>query len=519
MNTINKNSQKYKIGLLYGRFQPFHNGHLYLIKKALESVDKLIIGIGSANVYDDSNPFTYEQRKRIVETVIKHENIGDKIENIVGLDDFYDDNLWFKNCLKTIVSELNVVVGNNEWTNKIFEKRNIPILRIKYYRRELYEGMKIRKLMKKEQDWRIRTPKYIVPLLDSFIVKNNKMKFKYYHVALGGTFDHFHKGHSKLIDTAFKLGQNVSIGIADDKMSEGKLLSQTIEKLGVRSKELGDYLKRKNYISRTKQYVLHDIFGPTITDGTIEAIVVSKQTFSNVSKINAERLKRNLPKMDIILVKDVKGRDKKIVSSERIRTGEIDRQGTNFLPIKSGFNFQKKTLKLPENLREKLRNPLGKVITTTKKVVQSIELLKPTMIIAVGDIIYTSLIKTGLIPDLGIIDYRSRRRPILNFKFEIFNEIFKSNFQFSKKIINESGTINLKAVEAIKNTIENFLRLHHPQGVIINGEEDLLALPAVLLAPLGSVVLYGQYGLGVVAVLVTEAMKKKVKSILNKFIG
>jgi len=43
----------------------------------------------------------------------------------------------------------------------------------------------------------------------------------------------------------------------------------------------------------------------------------------------------------------------------------------------------------------------------------------------------------------------------------------------------------------------------------VTGEEDLLALPAIVLAPLGSVVLYGQYDKGVVINEVTEELKKK----------
>ena len=53
--------------------------------------------------------------------------------------------------------------------------------------------------------------------------------------------------------------------------------------------------------------------------------------------------------------------------------------------------------------------------------------------------------------------------------------------------------------------------------MIVKGEEDLLALPAILFAPLNSVVLYGQIDLGVVMVEVTEEKKKGVEEILKKF--
>ncbi|OFZ40262.1 MAG: hypothetical protein A2070_06905 [Bdellovibrionales bacterium GWC1_52_8] len=51
----------------------------------------------------------------------------------------------------------------------------------------------------------------------------------------------------------------------------------------------------------------------------------------------------------------------------------------------------------------------------------------------------------------------------------------------------------------------------------IEGEEDLLALPAILFAPLGALVIYGHWQLGVVGVEVTEKTKDRAKSILNRF--
>ena len=63
-------NSKFKIALLVGRFQPFHKGHLYLIKKALEVADQLIIGIGSANITDVNNPLDYEIRRKIIKAVL-----------------------------------------------------------------------------------------------------------------------------------------------------------------------------------------------------------------------------------------------------------------------------------------------------------------------------------------------------------------------------------------------------------------------------------------------------------------
>ena len=52
-------------GLLIGRFQPFHLGHLEALKFALSKVDNLWLGLGSSNKsIEKSNPFSAEERKK-----------------------------------------------------------------------------------------------------------------------------------------------------------------------------------------------------------------------------------------------------------------------------------------------------------------------------------------------------------------------------------------------------------------------------------------------------------------------
>lgn len=155
----------YKVGLLIGRFQPFHKGHLWLIKHAFKSADKLVIGVGSVNAKNQDNPLDYGQRKKILELVIDNENLKDKVRNIVPLDDFYNDKKWFDNTLRQ-AGQVDVVIGNNEWVNSIFEKRGYPILRVGYYKRYLLEGEKIRRLMREGRKWKNRIPDYLLRITD-----------------------------------------------------------------------------------------------------------------------------------------------------------------------------------------------------------------------------------------------------------------------------------------------------------------------------------------------------------------
>ncbi len=159
---------KYKTGLLIGRFQPFHKGHLYLLKKALKHVQTLIVGIGSSNISNGDNPFSFGQRKKMLEKIIEHERIKERIGNIIPIPDDPSDDIWLGNVLKT-VGEFDIYIGNDEWTDGIFENAGYKVLRIPYFRRELYEGKKIRPLLIKNAKWQTRVPSYLVSSIGSHI--------------------------------------------------------------------------------------------------------------------------------------------------------------------------------------------------------------------------------------------------------------------------------------------------------------------------------------------------------------
>jgi len=162
--------KKYKTGLVIGRFQPFHNGHKYLIQKALENVEKIIIGIGSANANDENNPYSFEQRKKMLEEFISQEEIGDRVVKIFPSNDIADDDKWAKQTTQAS-GKIDIIISNNDsGVNVFFEKLGYEILRIPYYKREIYEGWRIRKLMREGEAWEDRVPDYLVSQIKSFEV-------------------------------------------------------------------------------------------------------------------------------------------------------------------------------------------------------------------------------------------------------------------------------------------------------------------------------------------------------------
>ena len=58
---------KYKLAAICGRFQPLHKGHIYMIQKALDVAENVVVYIGSADKSGTpKNPFTYYARRSMI---------------------------------------------------------------------------------------------------------------------------------------------------------------------------------------------------------------------------------------------------------------------------------------------------------------------------------------------------------------------------------------------------------------------------------------------------------------------
>lgn len=324
------------------------------------------------------------------------------------------------------------------------------------------------------------------------------MQFNYKKGILGGTFDHFHLGHQQLIDSAFAAAEQVTIGVTMPAMYQHKLLAAFIETYETRSTKLTQYLKAKNYFDRSTIIPIEDIYGTTLEEKDIEAIFVTEENLPNVAKINTKREKIGFPAIKVILVPYVQARDKENITSERIRKGEIDQEGVVYKEL------FKQTLVLPEDLRPELQNPLGTLVSTTQEVLNLLN--EKAIVITVGDIITSKLKAAGFEPAISIIDFKTRR-----------HEIDHKSFDNATAAKNHPGTIDNKAIEIFIAALNNYLKTNTPQIIVVEGEEDLLALPAILLAPLEAIVLYGQFDQGVVVNKVTEELKKKLTQLIYRF--
>jgi len=163
------------------------------------------------------------------------------------------------------------------------------------------------------------------------------------------------------------------------------------------------------------------------------------------------------------------------------------------------------TLKLPEELRPSLQQPLGPLLKNVKDVLKRMK-KKPPALITVGDRVTAEFLLAGVEPDLAIVDMKVMRSPI-GAKIKNAIESFRAK---TIRVKNPAGTITPELVKAIELA-------YPPTKIIVSGEEDLATIPVVLSAPLGSVVVYGQPKQGMVMVKVTGAKRRDFSKVLEKF--
>jgi uncharacterized protein (UPF0218 family) len=162
---------------------------------------------------------------------------------------------------------------------------------------------------------------------------------------------------------------------------------------------------------------------------------------------------------------------------------------------------------LTPTLRRKLKPPLGLLIQgsfteTMKRLKELIEKEKPSMLISVGDVVSNNMIKNGIQPEVLIVDNKVMREKIKPIQV-------KANQTLHLK--NPAGTLTEEAWTVMQEALGKKRRTR----VLVDGEEDLLTLVAVLCAHENSLVVYGQPQKGIVAVRVTEQKKEHIRQIIG----
>lgn len=311
-------------------------------------------------------------------------------------------------------------------------------------------------------------------------------KKNYNVIGLGGTFDHFHTGHAFFIDQAAELADELVIGITGPALHpETKTFGNLIEPLASRETAVNEYCQTKGYRCRTT--VLTDIFGPTLSDSSIQALCVTPETHANGEQINQARVAQGLSSLPIHQAAFFIDQTGKPLHAAEIRAGRSSRTGIVYATLMN------QTVQLTSEQKAFFATPQGPVLSS-----QDLLLVKDQAehIAVVGDSTLEFFISNKLNYTLGIFDFMQQR-------VRVEPEVLKK-IEPAISAVNSAGSISAHLSASLRVAIEQ--KLKH---LFVDGEEDLATVALVLLLPLGSQIYYGQPQQGVVQLNVTEELKER----------
>lgn len=169
---------------------------------------------------------------------------------------------------------------------------------------------------------------------------------------------------------------------------------------------------------------------------------------------------------------------------------------------------------LNKELRSEFKKPIGALYPSIDDVKDFLKSKYPDeLLISVGDVTTQNLQKSGLVPHLGIIDNVVERNPVTGKKpvdYAVYDYVTLNARNPPGVITDELDETIKKAFQLVKSGFRVIIQ--------VDGEEDLAAIPCILMAPPGSLVLYGQPGEGLVVCEVDKVIDKveKLKSKLEE---
>lgn len=153
-------------GLLIGRFQPFHRGHLGLVQeiRRVHPEQYLLLGIGSAQAsYTIENPFTAGERFEMIDRALREAGVSDCVP--VPITDIDRHALWVAH-VASLVPPFETVYTNNPLTRTLFERSGYRVESPPLVDRSRFEGAQVRAALQNGRGWQELVPPAVARYLE-----------------------------------------------------------------------------------------------------------------------------------------------------------------------------------------------------------------------------------------------------------------------------------------------------------------------------------------------------------------
>jgi nicotinamide-nucleotide adenylyltransferase len=141
-------------GIYPGRFQPFHLGHLEVLKWGLNKVDELIVLVGSAQEsHTLTNPFTAGERIEMIRGTLIENGIDLSKIITIPIPDILMNSVWAHH-VSMYVPSFSILFARNPLVVRIFKEAGYSTIIPPAFNREKYNSTLIRKLMITNGNWK-----------------------------------------------------------------------------------------------------------------------------------------------------------------------------------------------------------------------------------------------------------------------------------------------------------------------------------------------------------------------------
>ena len=161
----NRQSKKTQVSRAFyiGRFQPFHNGHLKVIRAIAREVDELVIGIGSAQLsHTPDNPFTSGERTLMISRSLEK---LDLYYYVIPIADIHRNAEWVAH-VRSMTPPFSVAYTNNPLVSRLFYEAGYAVKHSPMYNRHEYSGTEIRRRMLAGEGWETLVPRAVAAVVE-----------------------------------------------------------------------------------------------------------------------------------------------------------------------------------------------------------------------------------------------------------------------------------------------------------------------------------------------------------------
>ncbi len=150
--------------LYAGRFQPFHLGHLEILKKILTEHYEVVILVGSAQLsHTLENPFTAGERIQMITETIDEEKISKRVY-IIPIDDINRHSVWVTH-VESLTPSFDVVFSNEPLTVRLFKEAGHAVKQTELMNRSKWSGTEIRRRMLNDEAWEECVPSSVARVI------------------------------------------------------------------------------------------------------------------------------------------------------------------------------------------------------------------------------------------------------------------------------------------------------------------------------------------------------------------